>query len=161
MSPQETFVGRLRRYRERNGIPLAQIAATTRIKRELLEALEQNDLSAWPRGVYARAWVSAYASAVGLDPLDTVDGFCRLFPQGDRRTGPMIQEMAAIVAQPSAYRDEFSHRRDRRGLPPRINVMPAPVWHMAYARALQGMWVRFVVACRAYSAPRLKRNPQA
>src|SRR5918995_2646391 len=114
MSPQETFVTRLRRYRQRNAISLDEISSTTRVKRELLEALETNDLADWPRGLYARAWIRAYASAVGLDPIDTVDEFCRLFPHGDRRARSTIKEIASIVASESAYRDEFDHPEDRR-----------------------------------------------
>src|SRR5918994_214249 len=102
MSPQETFVIRLRRHRLRNAISLDEIAGETRVKRELFEAFESNDLSEWPRGLYARAWIRAYASAVGLDPIDTVDEFCRLFPQGDRRANSTIKEIASIVAEPSA-----------------------------------------------------------
>jgi hypothetical protein len=133
MTPQEVFVGRLRRHRERNHIPLEEIAAETRIKRELLESFERNDLSAWPRAVYARAWVRAYASAIGLDPIDTVDEFCRLFPQqGDRRAHATIEEIAVIVASPSEYQDEFAHvsEFDRRGAP-RINFLPKPWWREA------------------------------
>ena len=99
MTPQETFVTRLRRHRERNRISLEEIAAETRVKKELFEALEANDLSTWPRGLYARAWVRTYACAVGLDPIDTVDEFCRLFPQGDRRGHATMQDIAAIVGQ--------------------------------------------------------------
>src|SRR5688500_11587544 len=95
MSPQETFVTRLRRHRQKGRISLDDIAAEMRVKRELLEALENNDLSEWPRGLYARALIRTYASAVGLDPLDTVDEFCRLFPHGDRRASATIQEIAA------------------------------------------------------------------
>lgn len=109
MTPQERFTTNLRRQRERCKVSLDELAASTLVKRELLEALEQNDLSAWPRGLYARAWVRAYAAAVDLDPDATVDEFCRLFPAGDRRTASTIQEMAAIVSSPSEYRDEFSH----------------------------------------------------
>ena len=54
-----------------HGTSLDELAADTRVKREHLEALENNDLSAWPRGLYARAWIRAYASSVGLDPIDT------------------------------------------------------------------------------------------
>ena len=104
MTPQETFVTRLRRHRQRNGISLDEMATDTRVKRALLEALEQNDLSEWPRGLYARAWIRAYATAVGLDPIDTVDEFCRLFPQGDRRANSTIKEIASIVASESSSR---------------------------------------------------------
>jgi len=107
MTPQETFVTRLRRHRERNRISLEEIAEATRIKKELFEALEANDLSAWPRGLYARAWVRTYACAVGLDPIDTVDEFCRLFPNGDRRGHATMQDIAAIVATVGEFKDEF------------------------------------------------------
>lgn len=114
MSPQETFVTRLRRHRQRNRISLDELAADTRVKREHLEALENNDLSAWPRGLYARAWIRAYASSVGLDPIDTVDEFCRLFPVGDRRGQGTVEEIAAIVASASQFDDGFEPTRERR-----------------------------------------------
>ena len=135
MTPQEIFVGRLRRHRERNLITLEEIASETRIKRELLAALERDDLSGWPRGLYARAWIRAYASAIGVDAIDTVDDFCRLFPQGDRRVKPTIEKIAAIVAAPSEYRDEFKGISDvdrRSGAlrvnAPHINMMPKVRW---------------------------------
>ncbi len=114
MTPQETFVTRLRRHRQRNRISLDEIAADTRVKRELLEALENNDLSEWPRGLYARAWIRAYASTVGLDPIDTVDEFCRLFPVGDRRGQGTVEEIAAIVASASQFDDGIEPTRERR-----------------------------------------------
>ena len=157
MIAQDTFVVRLRLHRERNRISLDEIARETRIKRELLEAFESNDLSAWPRGVYARAWVRAYASAIGLDPIDTVEAFCRLFPQGDRRGASTLQEMAAIVAHPSEYRDEFSHDTDRRRRAPRINMLPAPAWYTVMARAAYTLWVR-ASAFRSPLSPR--RTPR-
>jgi len=114
MTPQEAFVIRLRRHRQRNRISLDEIAAATLVKKEMFEALEANDLSAWPRGLYARAWVRTYACAVGLDPIDTVDEFCRLFPQGDRRGYATMHEMAAIVAAAAEFKDEFGHADRRR-----------------------------------------------
>ncbi len=141
MTPQETFVARLRRYRQRNAISLDEISGTTRVKRELLEALENNDLADWPRGLYARAWIRAYASAVGLDPIDTVDEFCRLFPHGDRRANVTIREIAEIVAAPSEYRDEFSHPEDRRhGALPK--VVPPQAWPASAVQAARALWMR-------------------
>ena len=116
MTEQEAFVTRLRRRRERNRIPLEEIAQGTRVKLELLQELERNELSNWPRGLYARAYIRAYAAAIGLDGNDTVDEFCRLFPQGDRRTEPVIREMAAIVASQTEYRYDYRYATevDRR-----------------------------------------------
>jgi transcriptional regulator with XRE-family HTH domain len=149
VTAQETFTTRLRRHRERNGISLDEIAADTRIKRELLEALEANDLSAWPRGLYARAWIRAYSSAIGFDPIDTVDEFCRLYPHGDRRAGPTIGEIAAIVASPSEYRDEFAAppEGDRRrsgaagSASPRINMLAKPTVRDLVARLVAPLFV--------------------
>ena len=107
MNLQEAFTSRLRRHREWSGISLDEIAAATRIQRQLLEAFERNDLSEWPRGLYARACIRAYAAALGLEPAETVDEFCRLYPQGDRRARPVIEEIAAIVASPSEYKPDL------------------------------------------------------
>jgi transcriptional regulator with XRE-family HTH domain len=116
MTEQETFTTRLRRHRERNRITLADIARDTRVKVELLEALERNDLSAWPRGLYARAYVRAYSAAIGLDGDDTVNEFCRLFPHGDRRAESVIREIADIVASQSEFKYDYRYatETDRR-----------------------------------------------
>ena len=157
MNPQDAFVTRLRRYRERSQISLDEIAAMLRVKRDMLEAFERNDLSEWPRGLYARAWVRAYASVVGLDPSDTVDEFCRLFPHGDRRTGGTIQEMAAIVAHASQYRDEFGHPMDRRQ-GAGVETLPEQTWYASMTQWTQMLWWRMVPAFRLM--PRLKRSPR-
>ena len=154
MTPQETFVTRLRRHRQRNRVSLEEIAAQTCVKRELLEALENNDLSEWPRGLYARALIRTYATVVGLDPGDVVDEFCRLFPEGDRRANGTIRDIAAIVASPSEYRDEF-HGPDRRGTAAEPAPVPpaSPVTHGARA-----IWARVVAAAGDYL--RFRRNPR-
>ena len=149
MDPQETFIARLRRHRQRNDVSLDVIVLETRVKRELLEAFERNDLSEWPRGVYARAWVRAYAVAVGLDPIDTVDEFCRLFPQGDRRTGPTVQEIAAIVAHPSEYQDEFAHEKDRRRTGVDGDALPRVSWHAPITQVGRQLWMRLAHQIRS------------
>ena len=158
MSPQEIFVTRLRRNRQRCRISLEELAAETRVKPELLEALEANNLSQWPCGLYARAWIRNYASAVGLDPNDTVDEFCRLFPQGDRRANQTIREIAAIVASPSEYRDEFAHGQDRRGAPSAPPPAPPPAWHAPVSQGVRAMWGRLVAVAGPYL--RTRRAPR-
>jgi cytoskeletal protein RodZ len=149
MNPQLTFVARLRRERQRRGVTLDQIAAQTRVKRELLEAFEQNDLTDWPRGLYARAWVRGYAVAVGLDPADTVDEFCRLYLHGDRRARGTIREIAEISSSESQYRDEPPHEERRRSA--RREQEAAPRWYrsvLQLGRMLRhrvgGLWARAV-----------------
>ena len=62
------FGARLRDARERRGMSLRQIANTTKIAVSVLEALERNDISKLPGGIFCRAFVRSYASEVGLDP---------------------------------------------------------------------------------------------
>jgi transcriptional regulator with XRE-family HTH domain len=158
MTPQETFVTRLRRHRQRNRVSLDEIAAEMHVKREWLEGLENNDLSEWPRGLYARALIRTYASVVGLDPGDTVDEFCRLFPQGDRRANGTIREIAAIVAAPSEYRDEFPHRQDRRGPAAEPPAVPPASWHTPVTQGFRAVWTRVVTAAGPYL--RARRAPR-
>ena len=65
---EQTLGARLRSQRERRHIPLQTIAADTKIDPSFLEALERDDLSHWPTGIFRRAYVTAYAAAIGLEP---------------------------------------------------------------------------------------------
>jgi hypothetical protein len=141
MTEQETFTTRLRRHRERGRISLADISRDTRVKLELLEGLERNDLSVWPRGLYARAYVRAYAAAIGLDGDDTVNEFCRLFPHGDRRVEPTIREIAEIVASQSEFEYDYKYATDtdrRRSLQP---GPPAPQRALDSAMSRLRSWI--------------------
>ena len=73
------FGGKLRLARERRGISLGQIAASTKISIAALEALERNDVSKLPGGIFTRAFVRSFALEVGLDPDDTVREFLERF----------------------------------------------------------------------------------
>lgn len=141
MTEQEAFTTYLRRQRQRTGISLHQIAAATRIRPELLEGLEHNDFHGWPRGLYARAYVRDYATAVGVDPEEAVEEFCRLFPYGDRRAEATMKDMAMIVASDPEWRNEFTHPVDRRRSA-EVNLLPKP-------RGLQIIAVRLAAALRA------------
>ena len=114
-SAQAAFGPNLRRIRVQRGVSLERIAADTKVGITLWAGLERNDLSRWPTGIYARAYVRAYAQAIGVDPESTVDDFCRAFPHGDRRAEPLIQ--AEIVGHDGLeWRDELAaHEADRRG----------------------------------------------
>src|SRR5688572_30551493 len=69
------FGAHLKQAREARGISLRQIATATKISMGALEALERNDFSRLPGGIFSRAFVRAYALEVGLDPEQTVNDF--------------------------------------------------------------------------------------
>ena len=107
MSEREAFGPNLRRLRVQRGISLEHIAASTKVSVDLWSGLERNDVSRWPSGIYARAYVRAYAMEVGLDPDTAVNEFCRLFSNGDRRAERVVREQAALVGHDLRWRDDL------------------------------------------------------
>jgi transcriptional regulator with XRE-family HTH domain len=76
----DSFGARLRQRREDRGIALLTIAEQTKIKLSLLQALERDDVSHWPPGIFRRAYIRAYAHAIGLDPDLIVVEFLEAHP---------------------------------------------------------------------------------
>ena len=76
----DSFGGRLRQRREEQQITLSAIAEQTKIKQSLLEALERDDVSHWPAGIFRRAFIRAYALAIGLNPDVVVREFLEIHP---------------------------------------------------------------------------------
>jgi cytoskeletal protein RodZ len=101
----DDFGGKLRQARERRGISLRQIAASTKISAAALEALERNDISKLPGGIFSRAFVRSYAVEVGLDPDDTVREFLDRFNQD---APPTAESVAAAIPEAEA---EFEHKQ--------------------------------------------------
>src|SRR5206468_125471 len=119
MSEREAFGPNLRRIRVQRGISLERISEATKVSPDFWVGLERNDFSRWPSGIYARAYVRAYAFEIGVDPEATVNDFCRWFPQGDRRAGRVVKEQAAIVGHDLQWKDDLAPGlADRRAQPP-------------------------------------------
>ena len=105
--PPVSFGARLRHERERRKISIAAIAENTKILGALLEGLEKDDVSRWPTGFYRRAFIRAYASAIGLDPDTIMREFADRFPDPEE-TVSMPAPAAAVAAPAPAT---FARRR--------------------------------------------------
>jgi cytoskeleton protein RodZ len=81
------FGSKMRRAREERGISLRHIAEVTKISVSALGALERNDISRLPGGIFSRAFVRAYAVEIGLDPEQTVREFLARFPDDSVTAG--------------------------------------------------------------------------
>ncbi len=88
MEPKGTFGPRLRQERERRQISLASIAANTKINQSLLQALERDDLTRWPSGIFRRAFIRSYASAIGMDADEVCKEFAERFPDPNPPVDP-------------------------------------------------------------------------
>ena len=93
----ESFGQRLRAERERRGILLETIAASTKIKASLLGDLERDDVSKWPNGIFRRGFVREYAAAIGLAPEIVVAEFVTLFPNEGAPSGA-----SAMASEPAS-----------------------------------------------------------
>jgi transcriptional regulator with XRE-family HTH domain len=76
----ESFGARMRERREQQQISLIAISEQTKIKLSLLDALERDDVSQWPTGIFRRAFIRAYARAVALDADVVVREFLECYP---------------------------------------------------------------------------------
>jgi cytoskeleton protein RodZ len=88
----------LRRTRESRGISLQQIAAATKLSPSALEAIERDDLSRLPGGIFTRAFVRTYAKELGVDPEQTLQAFLAQFP--DQQVEPHAPQPDVPAAAP-------------------------------------------------------------
>jgi cytoskeletal protein RodZ len=86
----------MKRLREQRGVTLRQIADKTKISMATLEALERDDISGLPGGIFSRGIVRAYAEEVGADPETGVREFILQFPDESLAPGNTL-----------AHRDHF------------------------------------------------------
>ena len=114
------FGSRMRHAREQRGVSLRQIAETTKISVSQLEALERNDISRLPGGIFSRAFVRSYAAEVGVDPEQTVRDFLSQFPHDSVTAG-----------SPHVLVDDGS--ADRRRLNPRAVMIVGTIVLVAVA----------------------------
>jgi transcriptional regulator with XRE-family HTH domain len=112
----EEFGPRLRRERERRKISLESISANTKVSISLFEALERDDLSRWPCGIFRRSFVRSYAEAIGLDADDIVREFVERFP--DPADIARVEAAATGAAEPPPH-----HFR-----PPALRLTLADSW---------------------------------
>lgn len=100
---EPTFGARLRQQREERQVTLTAISTKTKIKASLLEALESDDVSAWPKGLFGRAYLRDYATAVGLDPETVVGEFLSLHPEF-AYVAPQVEQAEAAARADAARR---------------------------------------------------------
>jgi cytoskeleton protein RodZ len=62
----------LKRRREERGITLSDISEATRIGTRFLKAIEEDDFSALPGGIFTRSFIRAYARHVGMDEDEAI-----------------------------------------------------------------------------------------
>ena len=128
MPDRDQFGPRLRRERERRQISLDELATATNVSADLWEAMERNDFTRWPSGIFARAFVRDYARVLGLDADAVVDEFCRHFAIADRRGSRLVQAQAELLGHPfEPAPDPLPAGKERRSASRAAAPAPSPV----------------------------------
>jgi hypothetical protein len=99
-----SFGARLRTQREKQQVSLSTISAELKIKLSLLEGLESDHLTHWPKGIFGRSYLRSYARAIGLDPEPVVREYLELYPDApdDPFSKAKDAEEAPVAPPPAA-----------------------------------------------------------
>ena len=84
----------LKRQREERGITLSQISGATRIGTRFLKAIEEDNFSVLPGGIFTRSFIRAYAKQVGMNAEEAVDLY-------HKQIAPPVEESPEESVPPS------------------------------------------------------------
>jgi transcriptional regulator with XRE-family HTH domain len=162
----DSFGARLRRRREERQIALSTVAEQTKIKLSLLDALERDDVSHWPSGIFRRAFIRAYAVAIGAEPDLVVREFLEVYPEpagadvAAAALAARIEDARSNAAPPTRLHHIVgsaieSLARLRRSGPSEDLVVAGPV-----ERQVQAAGGPAVVADRALEVAEVETRPE-
>lgn len=97
----QTFGNQLKRERERRGITLHEISISTKIRTEMLQAMEEEQFQHLPGGFFNRSFVRAYARHVGLDEKEMVDEYISKY---ERKAKPPVAQASQVPHAAEAAR---------------------------------------------------------
>jgi cytoskeletal protein RodZ len=101
---------RLKQARQEKGVSLNDIATHTKIAVPTLEALERSDFGRLPGGIFSRAFVRAYALAVGVEPEGAVQDFLTEYARYEK-------DRERLAKRPEISADDLEFvERQRRAL---------------------------------------------
>jgi cytoskeletal protein RodZ len=89
-----------------------------------LEALERNDISRLPGGIFSRGFVRAYAEQIGADPEKTVREFIARFPHDSVTDGSPYVTTHEVDTDPPSH----AGRLLLIGVPVVLVVIALVVW---------------------------------
>lgn len=114
----------LKRAREAAGISLSEMATRTKIAVTALEALERDDYSRLPGGIFGRSFVRSYAVEVGADPDAIVS---RFIEQLEASEAEAAARRAAMMPAITSDDRQFLERQRRALMLLRVGLLIAAV----------------------------------
>ncbi|HUY15294.1 MAG TPA: RodZ domain-containing protein [Terriglobia bacterium] len=99
-----SFGENLRREREMRGVTLEEISDSTKISVRFLDALETEDFSKMPGGIFTRSFIRSYANYLGLDPEQVLAEYQSAFPPKNDEDFSRIGVNHAVGSSPPGHR---------------------------------------------------------
>jgi len=90
----------LKHKREQRGITLAEIAEATRIGTRFLKAIETDNFSILPGGIFTRSFIRAYAKYVGMNEEDAIGLYIQQVAGPATEQQEQAQPVAAAAPKP-------------------------------------------------------------
>ena len=122
----------LRDRRKQRGLTVSEAAAGTRLKMQVVEALENEQYNRIPAPIYVKGFLKLYAEYLGLDPQPLIDEY----EAGSVENKPAVLENPAANEQPRPGRMErstsgdemelFEERQEPQKKKPLIPRIPRP-----------------------------------
>jgi transcriptional regulator with XRE-family HTH domain len=97
---RQAFCAALKAAREKRGLKLTDISATTKVCPSYFSALERNDLRVWPKGLFRRSFFRGYVTTIGLPVNELLAEFTRLFPENEGAASEIPASASAAAAAP-------------------------------------------------------------
>jgi len=148
-----TFGEELRRERELRQVEIREIAEATKINRRYLEALERNDFSDLPGGLFNRSFVRAYCKTIGIDDEAMVNAYL---------LEEQVQSAKADKFDPEVWRGDPSSRGTtrRRSWPRQATPTNKAIWCWSLAIVVLVASAAVLIYLR-YWAPESASAPDA
>src|SRR6185436_7695501 len=100
----------LRHKREQRGITLAEIAEATRIGTRFLKAIETDNYSILPGGIFTRSFIRAYAKQVGMNEDEAMG----LYNEQLSDTKPETNNLSEVAKQIDAIATKKATRQEKK-----------------------------------------------
>src|SRR5262245_58942939 len=144
---------RLRRARTLRGEELTAVANRIGVRVGVLRAIEDGRFDLLPPGIYARAAIRSYSSAVRLDPLEILDEIAPSLPAVEEPISA-IGRLRGVRTAPVAQADRPSSNPPAEQTT-HVRTAAAPDWRLLIASIVDaccvGLLLVVVIACARIS----------
>jgi cytoskeletal protein RodZ len=115
LNDRETLGHFLKRERESKKISLKELSKKTKVRENLLKAIEEDRLELLPSPVYIKGFLTAYAKSIGLDPYEVLLRYGRSL-KGDLSIAPEAKPERGPERKPEKKPEERSEKKPLKKL---------------------------------------------